>query len=74
MRKMLTTVIPTDSLNHEQLQAFNHGYGPMAEDKLIAAYSLLAAANKVAYRADRGFTDRLSDSLKALAHMLLQFS
>lgn len=57
-------------LNPQQLAAFNSGYGPMTTDELIPYFALLAAANKVAYRADRGFADRLPEAIAALNQSL----
>lgn len=61
-------------LNQEQLSAFNNGYGPLSTDELIPTYALLAAANKVAYRADKGFIDRLPSALKILKQRLKEIN
>ncbi|HYF05171.1 MAG TPA: aminoglycoside phosphotransferase family protein [Patescibacteria group bacterium] len=59
-------------LNPKQREVFDAAYGPLASDQLIPYYAALAAANKVAYRSDRGFTDRLAEGLSQLKNSLTE--
>lgn len=60
-------------LTGDELEAFNKGYGALAEDQLMSAFRLMTAADKLAYRVERGYKDRIPDGVKILEFLLKDF-